>query len=110
LTPLHSDIKLMRTPSTPQGCFGHININLCKYPPTHRDASATLPADDVVHQVDDRIRAFIRGKVSLSLLVGSLTAFVLWMLNLELWLLFAVRGKQGGRDSAVGPRRGLARK
>ncbi|EOD36905.1 hypothetical protein EMIHUDRAFT_201200 [Emiliania huxleyi CCMP1516] len=40
--------------------------------------------------VDDRTRAFIRGKVSLSLLVGGLTALVLWSINLELWLLFAV--------------------
>uniref|UniRef100_A0A7S3SPE9 AI-2E family transporter n=1 Tax=Emiliania huxleyi TaxID=2903 RepID=A0A7S3SPE9_EMIHU len=55
-----------------------------------RDARDGLPADDVLHKVDDRTRAFIRGKVSLSLLVGGLTALVLWSINLELWLLFAV--------------------
>jgi len=84
-----------------------------------RDAREGLPADDVLHKVDDRTRAFIRGKVSLSLLVGGLTALVLWCgspsrpsagprsagrlkaawsrthgagrsINLELWLLFAV--------------------
>ena len=39
-------------------------------------------------QVDDQIKAFIKGKVLLSLLVGGLSGLILFTLHVDLWLVF----------------------
>lgn len=41
-------------------------------------------------QVDKQVFVYIRGKVLLSLLTGSLTALILWSLSVNLWLVFGV--------------------
>lgn len=41
-------------------------------------------------EVDSQILAYIKGKVALSMIVGSFTAFVLMIVGLDLWLVFGV--------------------
>lgn len=48
------------------------------------------PGMDEPTEVDDQILRYIKGKVSLSLLVGSVTAFVLLFCGLDLWLVFGL--------------------
>ena len=52
---------------------------------TRRDSSTSFS-----RRVDRQINAYIKGKLALSLLVGFLTAAVLALLNVDLWLAFGV--------------------
>lgn len=48
------------------------------------------PPTTTLSEVDAQILAYIKGKVALSLIVGSTTALVLFAVGLDLWLVFGV--------------------
>uniref|UniRef100_A0A7S4B3S1 AI-2E family transporter n=2 Tax=Chrysotila carterae TaxID=13221 RepID=A0A7S4B3S1_CHRCT len=57
---------------------------------SHEESETGSSILSVSRQADMQIRIFIKGKVLLSFLVGALTALILWILGVELWLVFAV--------------------
>ena len=84
LRPRPPTVPPAGAPWNPRTHPGH--CNLPTGPPPH---AATLPAPRP-NEADDQILAYIKGKVWLSLLVGSFTALVLLAIGLDLWLAFGV--------------------
>ena len=54
------------------------------------ESGGSVPSDHIDAQADAQINTYIRGKVAMSLLVGSLTALSLGLLQVDLWMIFGL--------------------